>query len=300
MSPHDTAMFPSLPANLPWGQVAALLLDGVTVESLLPKLYEWSSSPTVWPLYMHTRWKDLIDLSPCLIRLRGPDDPILLRFLNNAPQEWGYLIFSDLDWPSLTARMSWLASVRHPTGEEALLRLADPAVAHALAGVAERNRDPDWFGPCSTLVIPDERSDCWHLHRRPGPWTSVPPPRVPYQLGDAQIASLEEVSFRATVKELDEHMRQFFPGYTAGLPRSERWLHLNSLTSAAYESGFCSPHDITLYANIHGFLGPQALDDHPDIRELLAETANQNPSQRLETAAHRAMERAASLSGRQG
>ncbi|MOA62566.1 hypothetical protein D3C78_1880240 [compost metagenome] len=64
------------------------------------------------------------------------------------------------------------------------------------------------------------------------------------------------------------------------------------MASTAYAQGFSSERDITLYANIFGFLGEHVLDDHADIAQLLTQKSPETPTQRIERAAELAQERA--------
>lgn len=281
----------SLPDDLPWASGAALLLDGVSVEALPRRLYEWAESPVFEPLYLTTRWAELNDLSPCLVALSGPHDPILTQFLSHAGEEWGYLLFGYGSVPELLSHLRWLVSVQHPLGEEMLLRLADPAVANALLGHAVKEGDASLFGPTQQIVAADVVKGCWQQHRRPGA-----PPAVlrskPYRLSDEQLDLLGEVSFRSIVSDLDQHMHAFFPSFQAQLSTRERWQYLHDLASDAYAQGFNSERNITLYANIFGFLGRDALDAHVDIAALLKTSSAQTPAQRVEQAASLAQERA--------
>lgn len=273
-----------LPAELPWNAPAYLLLDGISVESLAQRLYQWSESPDFDVLYLDTPWAELSDVSPCLVRLSGQQDPALGEFVEHSHDEWGYLLFSHASRDELLSHLRWLVSVRHPLGEDMLLRLADPAVMHALFGQAVRENDATLFGPIERVVVADRIQACWHQHQCLGSAEATRHDR-PYQLTEAQLDILGEVGFRGTLIRLDEHLREYFPDYQHGLSQPERWKHLRALTERAYTQGFHSEHDITLYANIFGLLGEDALRAHTDIAELVGQASSQTPSQRIEQAA---------------
>lgn len=289
--PSNDRAWHNLPDQLPWGIQATLLLDGISVENLQRRLYEWSPSPSFEPLYLRTQWAGLAEVSPCLVRLAGPSDPILVQFLEHADAEWGYLLFSQASWEEQLAHLRWLVSVRHPLGEDMLLRLADPAVANALLGHAVEKQEASLFGPFELAVTADRTQQRWHQHARPGSAVSIVRSK-PYQLSDAQLELLGEVSMRSTVIQLDAHMHEFFPAYQPHLAEPARWEHLHGLASTAYAHGFSSEREITLYANIFGFLGERALDDHADIATLLTQKSTGTPAQRIERAAELAQERA--------
>ena len=281
-----------LPQGLPWNGTVGLLLDGVSVEKLPQHLYQWTENPEFEPLYLGTRWAELGDISPCLVQIKAQNNPVLTRFLNASRQEWGHLVFSDQSWEQLVAHFRWLTSVMHPLGEEVLLRIADPAVTHALLAHAETIKDPTLFGPCKQIVTADAALDCWYINNRPG---NAPEPdhSKRYRLSEAQLSQLDEVNFRNVVMRLDAHMQEYFPSYQAQSTPQQRWEHLHALASTSYDRGFNTELDITLYANIHGFLGEQALEEHPDLDAILKTPSEQTPAQRLERVADIAQERAA-------
>ncbi|WP_426206956.1 DUF4123 domain-containing protein [Pseudomonas sp. TWP3-1] len=281
-----------LPLGLPWNGTVGLLLDGVSVEKLPQHLYQWSENPEFEPLYLGTRWAELGDISPCFVRINTQNNPILTQFLNASRQEWGHLVFSDQSWDQLLAHFRWLSSVMHPQGEEVLLRIADPAVMHALLAHAETIKDPTLFGPCTQVVTADAALNCWQLNQRPRK-TADPDYSKRYRLSDDQLSCLDEVNFRNVVMRLNEHMLEYFPAYQSQSTPQQRWEHLHALASTSYDRGFNTELDIALYANIHGFLGERALEEHPDLDAVLRTPSEQTPAQRLERVADLARERAA-------
>ncbi|MBX8487022.1 DUF4123 domain-containing protein [Pseudomonas cichorii] len=299
MLKSEWALENGLPKGLPWNGTVGLLLDGVSVEHLPRLLYQWSDNPEFEPLYLGTRWAELGDISPCLVRVKAQNNPILMQFLSAAPKEWGYLVFSDQPWDRMVAHFRWLTSVMHPQGEEVLLRIADPAVTHALLAHANSIKDATLFGPCTQIITADAALGCWHVDQRPGK-AQEPDHKQLYRLSDEQLSQLNEVNFRSLVLRLDEHMHEYFPSYQAHATPLQRWEHLHTLASTSYDRGFNTELDITLYANIHGFLGERALEDHPDLDAILKTPSEQTPAQRLERVADIAQERAEAFNRSQG
>ena len=280
----------ALPSELPWSKQAYLLLDGVTVEALPRRLYEWHDDPAFEVLYLETHWAELKDLSPCLVTLQGPHDPALAAFLAQAEEEWGYLLFSDAERDDLLAHLRWLTSVLHPSGEEVLLRLADPAVAQALLKQSMDIGDATLFGPIEQVLAGDRLEERWHWPERPGPVAKTNRDK-PYTLSSEQLERLGEVAFRGVLIRLDEHLSEHFPDHARPRQGHERWAYLQDLANSAYSKGFDSEHDITLFANIFGFLGEDALQTHPDIAALLA-SPSLVPAEHIEQAADLAYARA--------
>ncbi|WP_178091577.1 DUF4123 domain-containing protein [Halopseudomonas laoshanensis] len=285
---HDIAL-----ANLPWHLNGYLLIDGISVESLSKKLYEWSDLPEFEVLYLETSWAELSDVSPLLVKLKGASDPILAEFLAHKADEWGYLLFSSKESQEVTIHLRKLISVEHPAGKAMLLRLADPAVANALFGLAAENKHSELFGPIDQLHAYDAISRYWHSHQRPGAKTVLS--RLPYRLSENELAVLGEIDFRQTVRWLQSHMNKHFPHFVSEIPDLEQWNRIYQLADQAYQAGFTSERDIGLYANVFGFLGQDALEHHPDIAELVTKPNQQSPSQRIEQAANLAESRMALL-----
>lgn len=291
MPTHDLR---HLPSDLPWDAPAYLLLDGISVETLPKRLYEWTESPDFDVLYLETPWAELSDVSPCLVRLTGRHDTALAAFVQNSHEEWGYLLFSHASRDVLLKHLRWLVCVCHPMGEKMLLRLADPAVMRALLNQATQANDAILFGPIDAIVTVDRIESAWYQHQRPDSLVARQQDR-PYQLSDKQLDSLGDVAFRNILISLNAHMREYFPSYHTTQSPTQRWQHLRALAEGAYGLGFNSEYDITLYANIFGLLGVDSLDKHPDIAKLVNQPSSLTPSQRIEQAAKLAYARASSV-----
>lgn len=281
----------TLPGDLPWTTEAYLLLDGVSVEGLSRKLYEWSENPIFEPLYLGTEWHELLDLSPCLVVLSGQHDPIMQVFIDNAAREWGYLIFSAESQLNIIEHLRWLICVQPRNGDPVMLRLADPAVMNALLTHAETRPSTHLFGPIEQLCTADALGLTWCQHRRLGQ-NMQPDYRHQYRLSAAEEDALAEVSFRQTVQGLSQHMQHYFSHYVASASHEEQMLRIRALADDAYKRGFSSAREITLYANLIGYLGDNVFSEHPDLAQLLSSASDETPTQRLEYAAQLAQQRA--------
>ena len=279
-----------LPDDFPWDQTVGLLLDALQVDNLLQRLYEWSGAPNVHLLYHGTQWDELSRISPCLIRLRDQDDPVLLQFLANTAKLWGYVLVSDGPWEELLAHMRWLTSFQPPQDEEMFLRISDPAVAQALFA-AERYPASELFGPCQQIIAANAPFEGWTQFRRIGEKTIVKYDK-PYMASEAQWTALKVTTFAKSMRALYQHMQRFFPGYRADLTPAQRLDHIHRLAGSAIAAGFESEREIWLYANVFGFLGDEALEQHPDILELLTVRSELTTHQRVHRAATLAAERA--------
>lgn len=284
---------PPLPQDLPWQTKAYLLLDGVSVPELEKRLHRWENDADC--LYLNTRWHELTDISPYLILLKGPHDPLLEYFHEHSALEWGYLLFSDANAQTLCGHFRSLLAVEHPTGGEVMLRVADPAVAHQLLSLAEHAHSARWFGPIKHVCIPDVLHANWLHHSRPG--SAVADEQLTYRLTDQELTALGEVEFRGIALDLSDHLKTFFPVFMAPLSTLERQRYALHVAQEAYLSGFASEQEITLYANVLGYLSGQPITDHPDIAQLLTQPSSQTPLKRLELAAVLAENRTGTTQG---
>ncbi len=272
---------PSLPQGLPWHLGAYLLLDGVRLPRLIKQMHLWPNRKEC--LYAGTRWCEMLDLSPYLVTLTGANDPVLGHFLKDAWLEPGYLLFSKADSQTLSAWLSSQLVVQHPSGDEVMMRVADPAVLHQLLSSSGQSSNARWLGPTQHMCLPDSFVAQWHEHRRPAEAPAVEPSTL--RLTDQELTALGEVEFRRFVLGLVEHINTYFPLVMARFSTLEQRQHAQQLAEIAYGKGFYSAQEVTLYANVVCYLAGQKVESHPDIAQLLNQTSSQTPLERVQRAA---------------
>lgn len=274
---------PGLPNSLPWRKNAYLLLDGVSVLELLNRLYEWYEAPEFDLLYQGTPLAELKDISPCLIRLQGENDPGLSVFLAHAEEQWGYLLFSDAPSAELLKHLRGLLIARHPQDQPLFLRVADPAVMAALLALDQDEQSSVLYGPINTFVTADRLTSQWTVHNNPA--KPLPAVEAPYRLREAQLDTLNQVSFRNLVIALGEYLEREFPNYLQRIAIEQRWSRVQALAEQAYQLGFASEIEASDFASIFALLGDDALEQYKDIAKLVREPSPQTPAQRIESAA---------------
>lgn len=280
----------TLPPDLPWQGNAYLLLDGISVKNLRVRLLDWFAAPDFQLLYANTPLVSCNPVSPCLITLKGPSTPGLSHYLAHSAEEWGYLIFSHASAFEVITHLRTLLDAQYPHGQKVWLRVADPAVMHALLKHAEDTASADFFGPMEQVVLPDAISNAWHHHVRRGAQ-----PRSlaaqPYGLCERQVALLDEVRLRAIWISLHGHLHKAFPEVFGGQDALARWAWIRNVAASAYALGFNSEHEMCLYANVRILLGDDVLERHPDIAQLFTQPCALTPTQRIEQAAALALAR---------
>ncbi|WP_019409379.1 DUF4123 domain-containing protein [Pseudomonas psychrophila] len=289
--------FETLPNDLPWKGHAYLLLDGVSVNNLLAKTFEWFGTTDVQLLYANTPLAACSEVSPCLITLNGRNTPGLSHYMAHAAEEWGYLIFSEASSFEVMAHLRSLLNAQYqPQGQKVWLRVADPAVMHAVLNHATSAQKPEVFGPIDQVVLPDVVNNTWQHHIRPGD-VLQPLPKQAYALCETQQAILDAVRFRSTLKVLENHVRKYFPTYGAQWSSETRWQWMRENADRAYTCGFTSNQDICLYTNVFLLLGDDVLVQHPNIATLINQSSALTPSQRIEKASELAFSRSVALKG---
>lgn len=151
------------------GQVA-LVLDGIAIDSLPVKVYQWAQDKldADW-LYTGTSWEQVKSKSPWLVYLDHPNDPVLSRFLEEqAVQEAGYLLVGadGQDRSTLAAAMRRLLQVERIDGVPELLRIGHPDIAWRVIGqrLLQGSGGANW--PFSALITPDGVEEQWVCHER--------------------------------------------------------------------------------------------------------------------------------------
>ncbi|MFW0754168.1 DUF4123 domain-containing protein [Pseudomonas sp. H11T01] len=270
----------ALPDDLPWAEHKAfLLVDGTAHSELSDRLATLHPHTTRFALYDCLRFRALNDISPLLVDIQEPDNPIFRFYLEHAFEEWGLLLFSSVPAYELVQHLRKLLTVELPTGQEVFLRLADAGVAQALFASADQRL----FGPLSGVVIPDSVDGIWHRHQPRLP--KCPELPAPYRLSPEQNAALDRVDRRRALRELDVHLLTYFPERHALQSLAQRWPRLERLLDEASSLGFSSQSDLFYYTNVMNWLGDSTLEQHPDIARLLHTPSLQSPSERVALAA---------------
>lgn len=270
----------SLPNDLPWSeQQAFLLLDGATLSDLPEHLKQLSPGATTVALYDCPSFTALRDISPLLVAIQQPDEPIVQFYRQQAHEEWGVLLFSPEPAHVVAQHLRKLLTVELPEGLPVVLRLADAAVAQALFG----SGDQRLFGPLSCVVTADSVSANWQRHQPRLP--DCPELTAPYRLSAELNAALDRVDQRRTLLELDAHLLKYFPERHGGETVAQRWPMLEQLEAEAGALGLSSQSELLHYANVMASLDGSSLDQHPHINRLLHTPSLQSPGERVALAA---------------
>ena len=270
----------SLPNDLPWSeQQAFLLLDGATLSDLPERLKKLCPGASTVALYDCAPFTALRDISPMLVAIQQPDEPIVQFYLQQAHEEWGVLLFSTAPAHEVAQHLRKLLTVELPEGLPVVLRLADAAVARILFG----SGDQRLFGPLSCVVTADIVGANWHRHQ---PRSSERPDLpTPYRLSPEQSSALDHADRHRVLLELDANLLRHFPERLRGESVSERWPMLEQLETEASALGLDNPSGLFYYANVMARLDGSPLGQHPEINRLLHNPSLQPIGERIVLAA---------------
>lgn len=269
-----------------------LLLDGVRVDQLARRLYEWSSESGLEAdlLYAGTPLADVSDVSPWLIALPSEQHPVLQAFLaQGLHEEWGYLLESKASLEELGNYLRKLLQVRHPSGITMWLRLADPAVIAALLPDQSNPAITPW-GPIDALIRPDSVTVLWD-QSAPASHTADTLLEIPQgglRLNETQLGRLQGCDKRRDLR----HLMRFVDAYcsTWALPNVpvERYDHLAVLTDTARQYGFTTPRQwgllCTLFTREQSTTWTLLEEKAPQIYARLTRILDAPPAERLKTA----------------
>lgn len=270
------SLLTATPDDLPWAeQQAFLLLDGATISDLATRLKQISPAVSTFTLYDQPPFAALRDISPLLVAIERADEPLAQFFLQHAAQEWGVLLFSAAPMHGVAEHLRKLLTVELPSGQPALLRLADAAVVHALFTCGDQRL----FGPLTCVVTADCVNDVWHIHRPRQAECPVLP--VPYCLNPEQNVALDQVDRRRALLDLDAHLLKHFFRFHVGETLIQRWPVLQQMEAQASALGLSSRSELFNFANLLALLDSRDIAQHPQILHLFHTPSLQSPGERL-------------------
>lgn len=177
-----------------------LLIDGALRPEALVGLYQRHEMFEIDPLYMGTRWTDLYDLGPILVKPL-PGSTLLSDWLvDQALWADSTLIYSEAPFQDVAEHLRQFINPRDCNGGEGLLRFADPLVAHFWLSSFPGNHDLH-LGPIQHWWVA-KLKQAWEPRSQPA-WQTF--------------------SGRATGSQLDNHCTLLGADQMLALEQTEYW-----------------------------------------------------------------------------
>lgn len=175
-----------------WPQKAgvALVLDGIAIDNLPRKLYEWAGDqPDADWLYAGTPWEPVKQCSPWLVHLNGPEDPVLKAYQNpEVDPESGYILVHVGSKEALADTLRGLLQVERVSGVPELLRIGHPIIARSVIGQRLLRRPSGHT--ISSLVASDSVKGQWYSMQRTAQLTELSNhPESPVSAIDSDLLS---------------------------------------------------------------------------------------------------------------
>lgn len=250
-----------------------LMLDTCQRADVLKQLYQLDTVIEQEPLYLYAPWSDLMSVSPYLVKAT----PVIAQwFESQRGQLDGFLFRSVLDLESLAEHLRSVIKVQSPYGSSIILKSAHSGCANVLFSTGT-----DWYWQhIDEVWLPYKKG--WVNYLSPcSEMKSV----KPYRLTDEQWQALGELVTENAYAHVLNHVEHFFPHCLDNVTDKQKWIQY--WFEAAYSRGFQNESDVCLFMNVMGYLGKEAIttDKYPKITELIYQTSQQTPSQRIKQAA---------------
>lgn len=236
------------------GQVA-LVLDGIAIDNLPVKVYQWAQDKLEadW-LYTGTPWEPVKSKSPWLVYLDDPSDPVLNRFLEEQTvRETGYLLVGadGQDRSTLAAAMRRLLQIERIDGILELLRIGHPDIARRVIGqrLLQGADGQDW--PFSALIAPDGVEEQWVYHEQKSAGLMAQSAEKPaLAVDDKLLQGFHQFNQRQSVIAYLEVADEGSKTWLGSGTRSDHVQRITIAFNQAHQSGFNTPRSRALFLEL--------------------------------------------------
>lgn len=199
-------------------QANFLLIDGVLRPDAIVQLYQRGEPLEIEPLYIGTRWKELHDLGPILVSLRGSSNLINETYQNAIQQADASLLYSRAPMQLIADHLRRFIAPPDVLGGNGLLRFADPLVARYWLDSYKGDHLDAILGPIEAWHMPESQHS-WESSK-PFGWrsfvrTNSVPERVDDQLGEAQLNALDQAARWRFTERLNRSFERSHPQFLA-------------------------------------------------------------------------------------
>ena len=139
--------------NEKMNQANYLLIDGVLRPDALKQLYQRDEPIEVAPLYLGTRWAEIMDLGPVLVRTAHPSELIAQWHRHPEQRIDACIFFSNASLKIVSEHLQRFLSPLDYLGHSSLLRFADPLVMHYWLSSYDPEHLNSTLGPIDQLWV---------------------------------------------------------------------------------------------------------------------------------------------------
>ncbi|WP_339650721.1 DUF4123 domain-containing protein [Halopseudomonas pelagia] len=260
-----------------------LLLDGAQIDNLLQRIYELEPAPEPHLLYRQTRYAELADVGPVLVRTE-PGSALHAHFHATWAQTAGCELDSSMPEPAIVSHLRSLIHIRTDGDVVLLFRYYDPRIMRLwLADLSIPVRE-QVMGPIDNISFSGFESGSVQRFANQSKTAGQRYEDRPWlQLSGNQLARLNIAKEQCFDQRLVEHVNRWFPDCLAKADAQQRQQWAAACRRSAAEYGYSSASDVARWAGcvaLKGNLFPEA-PEHEIFRNLLAQPQT-TPMQRLD------------------
>ncbi|MBI6672544.1 DUF4123 domain-containing protein [Pseudomonas syringae] len=134
-------------------QANYLLIDGVLRPDAVKQLYQCDEPIEIAPLYLGTRWAEIMDLGPVLVHADHPSELIAQWHRHPEQRVDACIFFSNASLKIVSEHLQRFLSPLDYLGHSSLLRFADPLVMHYWLSSYDPEHLSSTLGPIDQLWV---------------------------------------------------------------------------------------------------------------------------------------------------
>lgn len=229
-----------------------LLIDGVLRPDAIPSLYQLGEPLEIEPLYLGTRWAELKDLGPILVRSLGSTNLLTQTYQNPDQQIDASLLSSRAPISIVADHLRRFIAPSDVLGGNGMLRFADPLVTRHWLGSYQGEHLDAILGPIESWSMPEELHS-WET-AAPVQWvnfqrnSSTPQWKDNYALlGQAQLEALAQAARWQFIERLHDNFEQYHPRPLSTLDKSIRTEWFSQRLDEAQAWGLSSERSLAIW-----------------------------------------------------
>ncbi|WP_447894156.1 DUF4123 domain-containing protein [Vreelandella sp. GE22] len=242
------------------------LIDGVCYPKALKRLYGRSDIEEIVPLYLGTRWKELAEHGPLLVKLGGTG---LINEASAGNTDWLYramsFFSSQSDTRQISRHLRRFITFKGAANVEQLLRFADPLVTRHWLESYGSALPAHVMGPIDTWWVAhwsprwsDRRAVTWQAFTladaplTPNAFAASAHCQAPdfLPMADAQYAALEAVTQWQLKERLTDHFQQQAAAAWQRLPAEQRGQWLDERLADALAWGANTHRQLAIWVDL--------------------------------------------------
>lgn len=260
-----------------------LLLDGAQIDDLIKTIYKLQKSAEVDVLFLNTRFAELQELSPVLVKVQL-DDPLYKKFLTEWQATSGihFIAKGDIYTLGNHLRSSLQAKINdQPT----LFRFYDPRILSLWFETITEQQRSQFMGAMTKLYLPNPTTGELIEYNNDTHLICVTPDTIWIELSLQQLDHLTQAKKVKIKQQVLTSLRKHFPEQLQLLTEQAQNNLVNSSIEKANQYGADSAQDVYLWSILllhKGLEFPEA-SAHQDYQQLL-KNYKELPSIRLDKA----------------